>query len=84
MGSAAGAAAGAALWADTFLPPTDMHNATTQSTTTDIVVNRRRVISYPFRGLSLKVDTTGGGLEEVLVLPSRKEPSNIDENSRCR
>jgi hypothetical protein len=30
--------------ADTFLPPTDMHSATTQSTTTDIIVNLTRVI----------------------------------------
>jgi len=34
-----------------------MQSATTQSTTTDIIVNRRRVIDYPFRELSFAEDS---------------------------
>jgi hypothetical protein len=34
-----------------------MHSASAQSTTTDIIVNIRRFIDYPFRQLSFAVDT---------------------------
>src|SRR6266436_2899190 len=41
-----------------------MHIATTQSTTTDIIVNLRRFLNYPFRELSFGVDMMGGALDD--------------------
>src|ERR1700688_324959 len=46
-----GAEVTAAFWAHPFLPATVMESATLKSTTTDITVNRRRVINFPFHGL---------------------------------